>query len=106
LEGLSFAPLLDDRARPWKTAAFSQFLREGKWVAPDGVEYMGYSIRTKRHRYVEWVRWDTKELAARELYDQQSDSGENTNLAAQPEYREIMQVLSQRLQAGWRAALP
>ena len=106
LEGLSFAPLLENRTRPWKTAAFSQFLREGKWVAPDGVEYMGYSIRTALYRYVEWVRWDTKEFATRELYDQQSDPDENTNLAEQPEYREIVQTLSQRLQAGWRAALP
>ena len=55
LEGTSFVPLLNDCTRPWKTAAFSQFLREGIWVAPDGVEYMGYSIRTERYRYVAWM---------------------------------------------------
>jgi len=39
----------------------------GNWIAPDGVEYMGYSVRTDRYRYTEWVNWETRELAATEL---------------------------------------
>jgi len=69
LEGLSTIPLLKNPQLPWKKAVFSQFLRKGIWVAPDGVEYMGYSIRTNRRRYVEWINWETKQFAARELYD-------------------------------------
>ena len=63
--------------RPWKKAAFSQFLREGIWIAPDGIEYMGYSIRTEKYRYTEWVNWESKELAAIELYDHRTDPDEN-----------------------------
>ncbi|KAA3656077.1 MAG: DUF229 domain-containing protein, partial [Calditrichaeota bacterium] len=69
LQGTSTAPLLDDSTLPWKNAVFSQFLREGIWIAPDGVEYMGYAIRTELYRYVRWINWHTKEFAAQELYD-------------------------------------
>ena len=106
LEGTSFAPLLNDCSRPWKTAAFSQFLREGKWVAPDGKEYMGYSIRTERYRYVEWMNWTTKEYVARELYDHQTDPQEDVNIADSPEKRETVADLSKKLHAGWQAAVP
>jgi iduronate 2-sulfatase len=106
LEGASFAPLLNDCTHPWKTAAFSQFLREGKWVAPDGIEYMGHSIRTDRYRYVVWTNWETKEFAARELYDHQADPQENVNIAELPGTQEVVKGLDARLRAGWRAALP
>jgi choline-sulfatase len=106
LEGTSYAPLLDNPDAEWKTAAFSQFLREGKWVAPDGVEYMGYAVRTDRYRYVEWVRWDNKELAARELYDHESDPHENANVAGRPEYAAALEEMAVTLKAGWRDAAP
>ena len=106
LEGTSFAPLLDDRQRPWKSAVFSQFLREGKWVAPDGIEYMGYAVRTPRYRYVQWHNWETKELAASELYDHQADPQENRNIVDLPQHRGIVGELKQRLHEGWRAAKP
>jgi iduronate 2-sulfatase len=106
LEGTSFAPLLDHRAQPWKTAAFHQFLRAGKWSASDGVEYMGYAIRTERHRYVEWFEWQTKKFVARELYDQHRDPREDANLADLPENKPLVGELSKRLHAGWKAALP
>ena len=106
LEGTSFVRLLSDCTRQWKSAAFSQFLREGIWTAPDGVEYMGYAIRTQRYRYVEWVNWQTRQHAARELYDHEQDPSENTNLAELPGHRDLVQELARRLHAGWRAAVP
>ena len=106
LEGISFAPLLRNGARPWKTAVFSQFLREGIWVAPDGIEYMGDSLRTERYRYVEWRNWKTGEPAARELYDHGCDPEENNNLAGRIENRPLLETLAKQLRAGWRAALP
>ncbi|MHC4411890.1 MAG: sulfatase, partial [Planctomycetota bacterium] len=62
LEGRSMAPLLEDPARPWKKAAFSQYPR-GK--------VMGYSMRTERFRYTEWKDRETGKVLARELYDHQ-----------------------------------
>jgi arylsulfatase A-like enzyme len=106
LEGLSFVPLLKDRTLPWKPAAFSQFLREGKWVAPDGIAYMGRTIRTDRYRYVGWRRKDTGELAAEELYDHQADPLETVNVASRPENRPVVAALAKQLDAGWRESLP
>jgi iduronate 2-sulfatase len=106
LEGTSMVPLLENPDRPWKTAAFSQFFREGAWKAPDGIEYNGYTIRTDRYRYVEWSNWETKELAAIELYDHENDPQENKNVAGIKENAAIVEELAAKLKAGWKAALP
>ena len=106
LEGMSAVPLFSEPERPWKTAVFSQFLRESIWVAPDGLEYMGYSIRSERYRYVEWHSWPTQELAAVELYDHQNDPSEDVNIAGDPGNKQIMERLETALKAGWRAAMP
>jgi choline-sulfatase len=106
LEGLSMVPLLKNPNTPWKKAVFSQFLREGIWIAPDGVEYMGYSMRTDRYRYVRWINWETKTLAAQELYDHQTDPAENKNIANLAENKSLVEKLSTQLDAGWEAAIP
>ncbi len=95
LEGLSFAPLLDEPARSWKTAAFSQFPRR---------DAMGYSIRTDHYRYTEW-RGPGGDVLAKELYDHRSDPGENRNIAASVTPGEIGPIAA-ALKAGWRGALP
>ena len=106
LEGLSLTPLLKDPEAPWKTAAFSQFLREGGWVGPDGQEYMGRAIRTERHRYVEWHHQQSGALSGVELYDLQVDPLENRNIAGEAEHQPLVAALRERLHAGFRAALP
>ena len=75
-------------------------------MAPDGVEYMGYSIRTNRHRYVEWINWETKEFAACELYDHETDPRENKNIAELPDNSQLVKDLSEQLKAGWMAVFP
>lgn len=97
LEGLSVAPLLNDPNRPWKTAAFSQYPR------PGGV--MGYTMRTERYRYTEWIKEKT-DLVGVELYDHILDPDENVNRAKEPEQEELIKQLSATLHAGWKAALP
>jgi iduronate 2-sulfatase len=104
LEGTSFLPLLSRPQKRWKDAVFHQFLREGIWVAPDGVEYMGNAIRTDRYRYIEWLRWSDKTLAARELYDLKRDPEENNNLANTAGMETQIRHLSQALHNGWRKA--
>jgi len=116
LEGLSAVPLLNQPDRPWKTAAFSQFLRGGNWVSPDGLEYMGRTLRTERYRYGEWRlwaeeqaaggEWATVEPVGVELYDHQRDPGENESLAGLPESATLVAELRERLVAGWTGALP
>lgn len=95
-EGLSFAPLLNDPDRPWKTAAFSEMPRQLG---------LGRAIRTARHRYVEWTD-KSDAVVARELYDHANDPGERENVAETPANRALVAELSERLRAGWRHALP
>ena len=106
LEGLSFKPLLSDVGLPWKRAVFSQFLRSGIWVAPDGVPYMGHAMRTQGYRYVEWKNHESGERVARELYDLRVDPQENVNVIGDAANQELVEQLSAQMTAGWRAALP
>lgn len=78
LAGRSLTPLLADPESSVKDAAFSQFPRRH-----EGRDYMGYAMRTRRYRYVEWLDAATGELVARELYDHTIDPDENENRAEQ-----------------------
>ncbi|QDU50262.1 sulfatase [Gimesia panareensis] len=104
LEGLSFVPLLKNPDRPWKQAAFSQYRRviPGYGKISKG---MGYSMRTDRYRFTEWLVPGT-DFREYELYDHERDPEENVNLAVEPQYRPLLQQLKQQLHAGWRGALP
>ncbi len=86
LEGLSMGPIIEEPARPWKTAAFSQ-LNNSR------------SIRTQQYRYTE--TGDRKEL-----YDYHIDPDGTINQANLPENAELVEYLSQKLEAGWYRALP
>ena len=98
LEGTSFAPLLDQPQRPWKTAAFSQYVRGGA---------MGHSIRTDRYRLNRWTRLGRpNQVVAVELYDHQTDPGENVNLSEEPAYAAVIDQLELKIRQGWRKAVP
>ena len=112
LQGRSLLPLLSDPDKPWKKAAFSQFLL-GRFGPPETrvQERMGYTIRTDRYRYVEWYAWNKNlkakgELLDRELFDHSSDPHEILNLAMDSSYTHTMAALSKQLTQGWKYALP
>jgi arylsulfatase A-like enzyme len=96
LEGSSFVPLLERPNRQWKLAAFSQYPR-GK--------AMGYSMRTDRYRYTEWITPGTDE-APKELYDYVTDPDEKVNLAVNPEHAPRVREMAAQLKAGWQKAIP
>ncbi len=107
LEGISMMPLIENPARTWKRAAFSQYPRDSESNRHKGHgDIMGYALRTERYRYVEWREWETGKVVARELYDHSQDADEMMNIAANPEHKSIVQDLSRTLTAGWKAALP
>ncbi len=91
LEGQSLAPLLDNPARPFKKAAFTQLLYE---------DITGRSVRTARYRY---IRWEGRG-GGEELYDHEKDPREFTNLALKPEAKRVLEEHRKILDAGWRAA--
>ena len=86
LEGDSLRPLLKNPDTPsWNKPAVTQIWHSKKaW---------GYSIRTERYRYTEWLEG----RAGRELYDHQNDPSEVHNLAMTDEYREQVKNLSSML---------
>ncbi|MBI4581035.1 MAG: sulfatase [Planctomycetes bacterium] len=112
LEGTSMAPLLRQPDQTWKPAAFSQFPRPGN--------IMGYSMRTDRYRYTEWVQHEKGEprgdfasgaspdakFVGVELYDHKADPDENVNLANQPDAKATTAELAKMLHGGWKAAVP
>ena len=104
LEGCSMVPLLDDPNQNWKKAAFTQFPRPTYYKK--NFDVMGYSIRTKQFRYIEWIDVKNKQPIAIELYDHQADPYELTNLAQKKQQQPIVREFGQRLKNGWKAALP
>ena len=96
-EGTSMKPLLENPDRKWKTAAFSQF--------PRGRNLEGYSMRTADYRYTEW-RLSEGKIDSVELYDHKNDAIESINIGYKKENESLVNELSQKLNAGWKAALP
>jgi iduronate 2-sulfatase len=76
LDGRSLRPLLDDPQAEWDHPAFTQI-----GAGASG----GHSIRTERHRYLEWDRGRKGSL----LFDYQSDPGEMRNLSGDPQHAEV-----------------
>ena len=94
---------------------------EGVWhdacSHPDAPHVMGYALRTRRWRYVEWVRFDKHQAAplwdqgpvGTELYDHTENDtvanvAESVNVVARPENAAVVARLSRMLRAGWRNA--
>ncbi|KAH3769616.1 iduronate 2-sulfatase-like [Dreissena polymorpha] len=107
-EGVSFMPLFHNATMTWKPSVFSQYPR-----AMQHVPIMGYSLRSDRYRYTEWVAFsyrthkpDWTRNYGTELYDHQTDPDENYNMASDQAFADLARSLSTRLHAGWRQASP
>ena len=90
IEAVSMKPLLENPSRPWKKGAL---MHGGKG---------GQSIVTERWRYNEFKGAPDKT----ELFDQDKDPGEFTNLAHDPQHADVVADLHRLLAGGWRACLP
>ena len=90
LDGISLVPAMKNPSAELRQYAFSQYPREK--------DKMGYSIRTKRFRYTEWVTnsyrtylpYNQTNVIARELYDYEKDPLETENLVNKPEYKKAL----------------
>jgi iduronate 2-sulfatase len=93
LEGRSLRPWLEAPEHPGRPAAFSQFPRPFPFRGQP--ESMGYAVRTATHRYVEWRRFGTREVIARELYAYRGDElFETENIATLPAEASRIQELA------------
>jgi iduronate 2-sulfatase len=123
-EGRSLVPILVANERKQvstgKRAVFSQYPRPGAFPTqtPDSdrprlkdISIMGYSIRTPRYRYTEWIKFNHTSFMAdwttvygKELYDHLIDPQENMNLASREELNFVTSSLRKQLILGWRYA--
>ena len=102
LEGISFLPLVETPDLAWKKAAFT-VCRQGR--------HLGRSVRTKSHRYTEWVDYADRDddhavVRFAELYHLDVDELEQVNLADRIEYAPKRRQLARLLSDGWESALP
>jgi iduronate 2-sulfatase len=93
LEGKSLVPLLSDPDLKWGSEVYSIWPH-------DRTKYdktvMGYSVKTERYNYVEWIRLKTGEVLARELYDHHVDPKETKNVIDNPQYEADISILAQK----------
>lgn len=93
LEGKSLKPLLYDPEADVKPYAMSMYPRNPK----EHGKLMGYALRDRRYRYIEWRKEDSHgnhgrgEVVARELYDLATDPHETVNLVDLQEHAETLQ---------------
>jgi iduronate 2-sulfatase len=85
LDGLNLRPMLDNPDASVRKAAISQTR------LPQNIE--GYSARTTRWRYTEWHAADGKPLGT-QLFDEDADPQETTNLAGNPAHAATITELS------------
>ena len=91
VQGTSLMPLLKNPSATPNRVAHSQYYRKH-----NGIEYMGYAMRTDTHRFVEWREFGTGVMTARELYDHRENHSETVNIIDNaPE--KLMQSLTARL---------
>ncbi|MCA9174021.1 MAG: sulfatase [Planctomycetales bacterium] len=84
--------IIDQQGKRWDRELFEQHL-------------MGYTMRTDRYRLVVWRDHRNPQAAPLfvELFDHQTDPQETQNIAA--ENAELVQKLTEQLNAGWKEAL-
>ncbi|XP_059471346.1 iduronate 2-sulfatase [Neocloeon triangulifer] len=111
-EGRSLAPLLysQEKVQKWREGAYSQYPRPNDYPRENSdqpklrdIKFMGYTVRTKEHRYTQWVKfqdlsphWNVTK--GEELYDHSIDPHEAINLAERVEMRTVKKELQKILQ--------
>lgn len=112
-EGKSLKPLIAKTQMYGNYFAISQYPRPSVYPQKNSdkplkkdIQIMGYSIRTKRYRYTEWVSFnntlftiDWNKNYGLELYDHLIDPDEANNLYLVNKYKNIKQYLSTLLRS-------
>lgn len=117
-EGKSLVSVMKNEMKPnineaMEGFAFSQYPRPGTYPTskPNSdkpklkdIKIMGYSVRTARFRYTEWVEFNHttfepnwENIYGKEFYDHSFDIGENLNLENRKELKDIQEYLSAKL---------
>lgn len=111
--GKSLVRMMKEEPRRTGRYAISQYPRPSKipHINSDeprleDIKIMGYSIRTKRYRYTEWIGFNSKTFKKNwhknfgtELYDYVLDPNETENLHLKPEYKTLKLQLHRQLRS-------
>ena len=114
LEGNSLVPILEDPLYEVKDAAFSIYPRSDKKIPGRNLYdfselervVIGYSMRTERYRYTEWIHIESGKTLDKELYDHETDFLENYNVAGDIENEALIRDLSAKLHGHYDEAIP
>lgn len=94
LDGQSFSRVIEHPETGFRSAALIQVCRPWNGKAP--IQQMGYSIRTKKHRYTQWINFQTKALLSEEIYEMTTDPYQRNNRMDDPALAEV--IATHRLQ--------
>ena len=89
LNGRSLVSLIRGKVDCTRKGAITVFKKKGS---------IGYSYRTVRYRYTEWISKKGIHVAT-ELYDYQTDPNETMNLSGRKEHQVLIQKLSSNLRS-------
>jgi iduronate 2-sulfatase len=116
-EGESLVPIIKGlQSYEGKSGVFSQYPRPSEVPTHNSdkprladIRIMGYTVRTKRYRYTEWVGFEDltakwEQVVGVEMYDHHIDPVESVNLAGREGLADVQRQLQTMLRAGWRAA--
>jgi iduronate 2-sulfatase len=109
LEGRSLVPVLKDANATVKTAALTQHPRPALYWGggPQALpKVMGYGLKSDRWSYHEWRNFQTGEVVARELYDNQNDPLETVDLAGTDEAKALIPPLAAQIKTMTKGAQP
>lgn len=98
VDGQSLVPVLNQPSAIHRTEAFSLY----PYSRQDPKRLViGYAVVNDRYRYIRWVNVSGGKFEEAELYDHQTDPGENVNLAGQEKYLAVEEELARLLQRKW-----
>lgn len=95
LQGQSLFPVLSDPDSSVKEQAFSIWPSYRGASNDKSKKVIGYSVRTQKYRYTEWIRIDSGEVMERELFDHNVDPEENRNVVDNEKYEDELPELSE-----------
>lgn len=100
IDGRSLVPMLEDTAATVHAEAMSQYYRNF-----EGRQYMGYSMRTKDYRFIEWRDFETGEVTDHELYDHRTGTIEVENIINTAPHELLERLTNQLVQSHPRKPL-
>jgi iduronate 2-sulfatase len=96
LQGVSLVACLDS-ADSYPRKASTAIYKSGN--------ALGYTVRTPRYRYIEWINKKTAEVEGRDLFDFKKDPLGKFNHANNPEYKDVVDEIAGYLHEdsnGWK----